>query len=164
MSTPLRCRTAALAATLALVLGACGSPSSDRAAAPGTTPAPPATTPPPTTRAAPTTTAPQAARPAAETASAAAFARQRVRLDQVATLEAPLAVAAPEGDSALYIAEKGGRVRALRSGRLDPEPVLDLTGEVSTGGEQGLLGIAFSPDRRWLYVNLTDTQGDTRVY
>src|SRR6185369_10133139 len=43
-------------------------------------------------------------------------------------------------------------------------PVLDLTGEVSLGAEQGLLGLTFSPDGRWLYVDLTDTQGDTRIF
>ena len=32
-----------------------------------------------------------------------------------------------------------------------------------SGGEQGLLGIAFSPDGSYLYVNFTNTSGDTRV-
>jgi glucose/arabinose dehydrogenase len=41
--------------------------------------------------------------------------------------------------------------------------VVDLTGEVSLGGEQGLLGLAFSPSGRELYVNYTDTNGDTHV-
>jgi glucose/arabinose dehydrogenase len=66
-------------------------------------------------------------------------------------------------DGALYFAEKAGRVVALRDGRVDPSPVLDLTGEVSQGGEQGLLGIAFSPDGDYLYTNHTDLEGDTRV-
>jgi glucose/arabinose dehydrogenase len=67
------------------------------------------------------------------------------------------------GDGALYFAEKGGGVRALRGGQVDPTPVLDLTGQVATGGEQGLLGLAFSPDGTHLYVNYTDTAGDTHV-
>jgi glucose/arabinose dehydrogenase len=41
--------------------------------------------------------------------------------------------------------------------------VLDLSGEVSGGGEQGLLGLTFSPDGGRLYVNFTDRAGDTRV-
>ena len=41
--------------------------------------------------------------------------------------------------------------------------MLDLTGSVSTGGEQGLLGLAFSPDGGRLYVNYTDPAGDTRI-
>ena len=31
-----------------------------------------------------------------------------------------------------------------------------MSGEVSTGGEQGLLGVAFSPDGSLLYVSFTD--------
>jgi glucose/arabinose dehydrogenase len=67
------------------------------------------------------------------------------------------------GDEALYIAEKTGRVRAIRNGRVDQDPVLDISGTVSLGSEQGLLGLAFSPDGGFLYVNYTDTVGDTRV-
>ena len=87
----------------------------------------------------------------------------RVRLVRVATLEQPLAMAVREGDPSLYLAEKTGRVMAIRDGRVDPLPVLDLSGQVSLGGEQGLLGLVFSPDGRYLYVNLTDVRGDTHV-
>jgi glucose/arabinose dehydrogenase len=41
--------------------------------------------------------------------------------------------------------------------------VLDLSDEVSFGGEQGLLGIAFSPDGGSLYADYTDTGGNTRL-
>ena len=34
---------------------------------------------------------------------------------------------------------------------------------MSTGSEQGLLGLAFAPDGGHLYVNYTDTGGDTRI-
>jgi glucose/arabinose dehydrogenase len=87
----------------------------------------------------------------------------RVSLQQVATLEQPLALATRTGDPALYVAEKTGRVMAIRDGKVDPTPVLDLSQEVSLGGEQGLLGLAFSPDGRFLYVNHTDVRGDTRI-
>jgi glucose/arabinose dehydrogenase len=82
---------------------------------------------------------------------------------EVATLEQPLAMAARSGDPSLYIAQKTGKVVALRDGAVDPVSVLDLRSQVSLGGEQGLLGIAFSPDGRHLYVNYTDVNGDTRV-
>ena len=52
---------------------------------------------------------------------------------------------------------------AIRDGQVQPEPVLDLRGESRLGGEQGLLGIAFSPDGRFVYVNYTDVNGDTNV-
>jgi glucose/arabinose dehydrogenase len=87
----------------------------------------------------------------------------RIRLVQVATLEQPLAMAVRSGDPALYIAQKTGKVVAVRDGVVDPVPVLDLTSQVSLGGEQGLLGVAFSPDGRDVYVNYTDTNGDTHV-
>jgi glucose/arabinose dehydrogenase len=46
---------------------------------------------------------------------------------------------------------------------VSPVPLLDLSSQVSLGAEQGLLGLAFSPDGRFLYVNFTDTKGDTHV-
>jgi len=44
-------------------------------------------------------------------------------------------------------------VVAIRDGHVAAPPVLDLSDAVSLGGEQGLLGLAFSPDGRYLYVN-----------
>ncbi|MFN2587776.1 MAG: sorbosone dehydrogenase family protein [Actinomycetota bacterium] len=82
---------------------------------------------------------------------------------RVATLEQPLAMAVRTDERALYFAQKTGRVVAVRNGEVAPRPVVDLTGEVSQGGEQGLLGIAFSPDGDYLYTNHTDLEGDTRV-
>ena len=75
----------------------------------------------------------------------------------------PLALATREGDPTIYVAQKTGQVVAVRRGRVARRPVLDLSGEVSQGGEQGLLGLAFSPDGSLLYVNITDLAGDTRV-
>ncbi len=72
-------------------------------------------------------------------------------------------MAVRSGASALSVAEHGGRVMAIRDGQVDSRPVLDLTGRVSGGTEQGLLGLAFSADGRFLYVNYTDLNGDTNV-
>jgi hypothetical protein len=63
------------------------------------------------------------------------------------------------GDPALYVAGQGGQIWALRKGRIDPRPVLDLSKLVSHGDEQGLLGLAFSPSGAYLYVNYTDRNG-----
>jgi len=87
----------------------------------------------------------------------------RVALTRVATVEQPLAITIRRGDPSLYIAEKTGRVVAIRDGRVTGRPVLDLSDDVSLGGEQGLLGLAFSPDGQSLYVNYTDVDGDTRI-
>ena len=91
-----------------------------------------------------------------------------MRLTRLGTFEQPLALAVRQGDPAWYVAEKGGRVRALRDGQVDPAPVLDLsdqvsTGDVFSGNEQGLLGLTFSPGGQHLYVNYTDRGGDTHV-
>lgn len=86
-----------------------------------------------------------------------------MRAVKIAAFAAPLVLAVRTGDQAMYVAEKGGLVKTLRGSTIDPEPVLDLSGDVSTGAEQGLLGLAFSPGGDRLYVNYTDTAGDTRV-
>jgi glucose/arabinose dehydrogenase len=86
-----------------------------------------------------------------------------VRLVKVANLDQPLGMAVRSGDSSLYVAERTGRIMAIRDGRVDPRPVLELSGQISLGGEQGLLGVEFSPDGRYLYVNFTDLRGNTHV-
>ncbi len=86
-----------------------------------------------------------------------------VRLIRIADLDAPLAMAVRAGDPALYVAQQGGQVVALRDGTVDPAPVLDVAGQITSGGERGLLGLAFSPDGRFLYVNDTDLDGNTNV-
>jgi glucose/arabinose dehydrogenase len=95
--------------------------------------------------------------------AAAAFRAARVRLVQVASLQQPVAMAVRPGERTLYVAEQTGRVRAIRDGQLDPDPVLDVSSQIVAGGEQGLLGLAFSPDGRFLYVDFTDRNGDTHV-
>lgn len=87
-----------------------------------------------------------------------------VRLTPVGLFQTPVALAARPGSTDLFVVEKVGTIRALRAGLVpDPVPVLDLTDEVSSGLEQGLLGLAFSPDGSKAYVNFTDVAGDTRV-
>jgi len=91
------------------------------------------------------------------------LAHVSIRLVQVAKLSEPLAMAVRTGDDALYVAQKTGRVVVIRNGKVDLTPVLDLSAKTSGGGEQGLLGIAFSPDGSHLYASYTDGNGDTNV-
>ena len=72
-------------------------------------------------------------------------------------LDSPVAVATRPGDDALYVAEQyRADVLALRgSTRSSARVVLDLAGAVTTGNEQGLLGIAFSPDGSRLAIDFT---------
>lgn len=88
-------------------------------------------------------------------------------LQQVATgLTVPLLLTAPAGDSRLFIVEKSGRIRIVKNGMLLGQPFLDISGKVSSGSEQGLLGLAFHPRyvvNGILVVNYTNASGDTRV-
>jgi glucose/arabinose dehydrogenase len=147
-------RNAALLLTLGVLLTAC-SGGDDRQAAPAATA--------PTTVPATSGTSGSDAASDTEAASSAQFRAARVRLVQVAELAQPVAMAVRPGDQAVYLVEQVGRVRALRDGRLDPVPVLDISDQVTAGGEQGLLGLAFSPDGRHLYLDFTDTAGDSRI-
>jgi glucose/arabinose dehydrogenase len=95
-----------------------------------------------------------------------ALGEVKVRLTQVVNLGSgfgPLAIAQRPGDDTLYVAGQRGRVAAVRDGNVDSTPVVDMSGEVMAGGEQGLLGIAFSPDGNLLYVSYTDRSGDSHL-
>ena len=87
----------------------------------------------------------------------------RVELVEVAELEQPVAIALRPDDPTIYVAERTGRVRALRDGQVDPTPVLDISALTRAQGERGFLGMAFSPDGSFLYVDYTDPDGDSHV-
>jgi len=84
-------------------------------------------------------------------------------LTTVATVNQPIAMAVRTGDDTLYVGEWQGRVRAIRNGAVDPTPVLDISRLTRASGEQGFLGLAFSPDGSHLYVDYTDLNGDSHV-
>jgi glucose/arabinose dehydrogenase len=72
----------------------------------------------------------------------------------------------PDDAAVQFVVEQGGRIRAVRDGAVLGTDFLDLRGAVSSGGEGGLLGLAFPPDSatsRRFYVNFTNTAGDTVV-
>jgi glucose/arabinose dehydrogenase len=71
-----------------------------------------------------------------------------------------------DNNGRLFIVEKTGRIRVIRQGILRGTPFLNLSGKVSAGSEQGLLGLAFHPDygnNGRFYVNYTDVNGDTVI-
>ena len=90
-----------------------------------------------------------------------------LRLERIATLDAPVHATAPRSEPGrLYVVEQAGRIRVLVNGRLRAAPFLDITGLVASGGERGLLSMAFHPAyarNRRFYVNYTDRNGHTRV-
>jgi glucose/arabinose dehydrogenase len=94
---------------------------------------------------------------------ASASARRPVRLLPLGRFDEPTYLAAPRGERRLrFVVEREGRIRVLRGRRVLDEPFLDITGDVSTGGESGLLSMAFAPDyarSRRFYVYYTDNEG-----
>ena len=128
----MRSRRAIAALFLAVTLAACSDSSSED------------TRPSSTSRATSTTTAPSATASGDPTA---------VRLEQIADgLAEPVAIATQGG--ATYVAEREGRV--VRLDPAGPVEVLDVRDRTESGFfEQGLLGLTFSNDGRWLYTAST---------
>jgi glucose/arabinose dehydrogenase len=94
--------------------------------------------------------------------------RGGVRLQPIGDFDQPVYVTQPPGDHRdLFVVERTGRVEVVRDGEPVSRPFLDLRDLItSSGDEQGLLSLAFAPDYRksgLLYVDYTDTAGDTRV-
>jgi glucose/arabinose dehydrogenase len=105
---------------------------------------------------------------AATTGAAPAAARSRgLRLVPVGRFDAPVHVTAPRGDRRrVFVVEQGGVIRVVRGGRRLSRPFLDIRRLVRSGGEQGLLSLAFAPDHRTsrrFYVNYTDRAGTQSV-
>jgi len=74
--------------------------------------------------------------------------------------------AAPADSHRLFIVEQNGAIRVLHNDTTQARPFLDLTGKVSTGGERGLLSMAFHPryaTNGRFYVYFTDPNGNLRI-
>lgn len=85
-------------------------------------------------------------------------------------LSSPVFRTAPPGDAdRLFVVEQTGRIRTIRraTGAVVGTPFLDIAATLSTGGERGLLGLAFHPDyatNGFFYVNGTEkTTGATNI-
>ena len=94
---------------------------------------------------------------------------EQVALQRVgAGFSAPLYVTGLPGSGQLVILQKDGLARLLnpQNGAIGSVDFLNVSGSISTDGERGLLGIAFSPDfatDRTLFVNVTNPAGDTEI-
>ena len=134
-----------IAAAMTLVLG-CGG-GEDRATARSTATAAPAAT--------------ATATPAAKRA-----ARPGLRLKRIGNFDSPVYVTAPRGDRRIFVVEQGGTVRIVRGGKTLDRPFLDISGRISSGGERGLLSLAFPPNYASsgrFYVYYTAPNGDIRI-
>lgn len=78
-------------------------------------------------------------------------------------LDRPVHLAdAGDADDRLYVVEQAGRIRVVENGGLRPEPLLDIRGRVASGGEKGLLSVAFHPrhaENGYFYVDYTASDG-----
>ncbi len=81
--------------------------------------------------------------------------------------DSPVYAGAPRSEPGkLYVVEQPGVIRVLVNGKLRAQPFLDIRSLVRSGGEQGLLSIAFHPRyarNHRFFVDYTDRNGDTRV-
>src|SRR5439155_14861057 len=80
--------------------------------------------------------------------------------------DSPVFVGGPRSQPGrLYVVEQPGVIRVLVNGHLRAQPFLDIHAMVKSGGEQGLLSVAFDPKyvtNHRFYVYFNDTSGDVR--
>jgi glucose/arabinose dehydrogenase len=90
-----------------------------------------------------------------------------LHLVQVGKFDSPVYVTAPPHDARrIMVVEQGGRIRVMRGGKLLARPFLDIRSRVVSGGEQGLLSMAFARDyakskRFWVFF--TNRNGDEEI-
>src|SRR3954463_14574546 len=79
----------------------------------------------------------------------------------------PIAFVQDPTDRAVqFIVQQNGRIRVVKDGTVAASDFIDLSSTIVSGGEQGLLGMAFSPDTatsRRFFVDFTNRSGDTVV-
>jgi len=93
--------------------------------------------------------------------------QKSLHLTQIAGADAPVYLTSPESEpGTLYVIEQAGVVRVIVGGVTRTEPFLDIRSRVASGGERGLLSLAFDPgyaSNHFFYVDYTDLDGNTRV-
>jgi hypothetical protein len=93
--------------------------------------------------------------------AAPADAKQRVKLKRIGHFHSPTYVTSAPGVPGVVVVERGGRIRLVKGRKR--RTFTNISGNVSTGGERGLLSVAFAPDyagSRLLYVFFTNGAGD----
>ena len=81
-------------------------------------------------------------------------------------LNGPVYLTAPNADQRLFFVEQPGRIRIIQNGQVLSTPFLDIRSKVLSGGEQGLLSLAFHPNyavNGFFFVYYTDLAGDNKV-
>ncbi len=100
-------------------------------------------------------------------ASAVAGQELDLRLTTIIPGFAPVDIThAGDNSGRLFLLDKRGLVRIWDGQQLIEQPFLDISAQVASAGEQGLLGLAFAPDypsSGRFYLDYTDTSGATRI-
>ena len=84
-------------------------------------------------------------------------------LVRVGSFNNPVYLTAAPGDTGrLFVVEQDGRIQVLHHDTVQARPFLDITAAVRSGGEQGLLSMAFDPQyatngRFFVYFNVPDS-------
>jgi uncharacterized protein YjdB len=81
-------------------------------------------------------------------------------------LSGPVFLTQPLNDGRIFVVEQAGRIRVVLNGVLQGTPFLDIAGKVRSGGEQGLLSVAFHPQyaaNHYFYVYFTGSSGEIRI-
>jgi glucose/arabinose dehydrogenase len=97
----------------------------------------------------------------AQAAASITWVRSAGGLDQPTQV-----TSAHDGSSRLFVVEKTGRIRVVKSGKVLARPFLDISARVKSDGEGGLLSVAFNPQfaqQPFFWVAYTNTTGDVQV-
>jgi glucose/arabinose dehydrogenase len=82
-------------------------------------------------------------------------------------LSTPVFLTQPLNDGRIFVVEQAGAIRVIKGGVLQSTPFLDITARVLSGGERGLLSVAFHPQyatNHFFYVYFTtQPNGDIRI-
>jgi hypothetical protein len=103
------------------------------------------------------------------TPALAAPAAAAPQLVNVGHFDNPIYAASPPRDTTrLFVVQRGGVIRVVRDGTVLPTPFLDLSGQIATDGERGLLSIAFPFDyaasgRFYVYLAAASPPGELQI-
>jgi glucose/arabinose dehydrogenase len=79
--------------------------------------------------------------------SAQSAAKGKPKLVKIGRFDTPVYLTGAPGDTKrVFVVEQAGRIMIMRKGHKLGKPFLDIRSKVQSGGEQGLLGLAFAPD------------------
>lgn len=85
---------------------------------------------------------------------------------QGAAFNNPVYIAAPAGDSRLFVVERLGRIQVVVNDVTQAAPLLDISNRIGTDGERGLLSMAFDPQfasNGLFYIFFTEPNGSIAI-